>query len=158
MINEDQLEQLSLDWFRDKGWAYVYGPDIAPDSDNPERSDYRQVILQGRLLGALQAINPTIPTVPTAVSTPEANPPQTVERNLQDTSAGPSRAAPAGQEHPQIAHTHAELKFDETLNRIVGRVVDETTGETIHEVPPEQLKALYTKMREQLGPLVDGTA
>ncbi len=102
----------------------------------------------------IPAIIPTIPTVPTAVSTPEANPPQTVERNLQDTSVGPSRAAQA----PQIARTHAELEFDETLNRIVGRVVDETTGETIHEVPPEQLKALYTKMREQLGPLVDGSA
>ncbi len=98
----------------------------------------------------IPAIIPTIPTVPTAVSTP----PQTVERNLHDTSVGPSRAAQA----PQIARTHAELEFDETLNRMVGRVVDETTGETIHELPPEQLKALYTKMREQLGPLVDGTA
>jgi uncharacterized FlaG/YvyC family protein len=102
----------------------------------------------------IPAIIPTIPTTPTAVSTPVANPPQAVERNLQDTSVGPSREAQA----PQIAHTHAELKFDETLNRIVGRVVDETTGETIHEFPPAQLKALYTKMREQLGPLVDGTA
>ncbi len=102
----------------------------------------------------IPAIIPTIPTVPTAVSTPEANPPQTVERNLQDTLVGPSRAAQA----PQIARTHAELEFDETLHRIVGRVVDETTGQTIHEVPPEQLKALYTKMREQLGPLVGGSA
>ena len=106
----------------------------------------------------IRAITPTIPAAPAAVPAAAANPPQAVERNLQDTSVGPSRAAPAGQEHPQIAHTHAELEFDETLNRIVGRVVDETTGETIHEIPPEQLKALYTKMREQLGPLVDGTA
>ncbi len=100
------------------------------------------------------AITPTIPAAPA----PQASPPQAVERNLQDTSLGPAPAAPAGQERPQIAHTHAELKFDETLNRIVGRVVDETTGETIHEIPPEQLKALYTKMREQLGPLIDGSA
>ncbi len=102
----------------------------------------------------IRAITPTIPAAPAAVPAPEANPPQAVERNLQDTSAGPSRAVQA----PRLAHTHAELKFDETLNRIVGRVVDETTGEAIHEVPPEQLKALYRKMREQLGPLVDGTA
>ncbi len=100
------------------------------------------------------AINPTIPAAPAAVPAPEANPPQAVERNLQDTSVGPSRAVQA----PQIAHTHAELEFDEALNRVVGRIVDETTGETIHEIPPEQLKALYTKMREQLGPLVDGSA
>ena len=61
MITEDQLEQLCLDWFRDQGWEYAYGPDIAPDSDNPERNDYRQVILHGRSLSALQTINPTVP-------------------------------------------------------------------------------------------------
>ncbi len=105
----------------------------------------------------IRAITPTIPAIPAtpaATPAPEANPPQAVERNLQDTSAGPSRAVQA----PQVAHTHAELEFDETLNRIVGRVVDETTGATILEIPPEQLKVLYTKMRDQLGPLVDGTA
>ncbi len=106
----------------------------------------------------IRAIAPTDPTAPAAVPAPEANPPQAVERNLQDISAGPARAAPAGQERPQVAHAHAELEFDETLNRIVVRVVDETTGKTIHEIPPEQLKALYTKMREQLGPMVSGSA
>ncbi len=106
----------------------------------------------------IRAITPTIPPTIPAPPAPQANPPQAVERNLQDTSVGPAKAAQAGQERPQVAHTHAELEFDETLNRIVGRVVDETTGETIHEIPPKQLKALYTKMREQLGPLVDGTA
>ena len=108
-------------------------------------------------------ITRTIPAAPAAVpapgqGVPNTNPPQAVERNLQGTSAGPSRAAPADQERPQIAHTHAELAFDEALDRMVGRAVDETTGETIHEVPPEQLKAPYTKMREQLGPSIGGSA
>ena len=107
----------------------------------------------------IRAIIPTTPTAPAAVpvpgqGVPSTNSPQAVERNLHDISVGPSRAAQA----PQIAHTHAELEFDETLNRIVGRVVDETTGATIHEIPPKKLKALNPKMREQLGPLVDGTA
>ena len=94
------------------------------------------------------------PTIPAATPAPKADPPQAVERNLQVTSAGPAKAAQA----PQISRTHAELTFDKALNRIVGRVVDEATGETILELPPEQLKALFTKMREQLGSLVDGTA
>ena len=108
----------------------------------------------------IRAITPTNPAAVPAPGqgVPNTSPPQAVERNLHDTSGGPSGAAPAGQERPQIAHTRAELAFDEALNRVVGRVVDETTGATIHEIPPEQLKALYTKMREQLGPLVDGTA
>ncbi len=66
----------------------------------------------------IRTITPTIPMAPAAVPAPEANPPQAVERNLHDTSAGPSLAAPAGQERPQIAHTHAELTFDAALNRV----------------------------------------
>lgn len=63
MITEDQLEQLCLDWFRQGGYEYAYGPDIAPDGDNPEREDYKQVLLAGRLLTALQRINSHIPVV-----------------------------------------------------------------------------------------------
>jgi uncharacterized FlaG/YvyC family protein len=54
--------------------------------------------------------------------------------------------------------THAEIAFDPVLNRVVGHIVDEETGEEIIAIPPKELKALYTKMREQLGPLVDEKA
>ncbi len=60
-ITEDHLEQLCLDWFRAGSYAYAYGPDIAHDGDTPERSDYLQVVLVGRLLAAMQKINPHIP-------------------------------------------------------------------------------------------------
>lgn len=56
MITEDQLDQLCLGWFRDQGYDAVYGPDIAPEGDHAERSDYRQVILQGRLLLSRKSI------------------------------------------------------------------------------------------------------
>ncbi len=61
MITEDQLEQLCLDWFREGGFEYAYGPDIAQDGDSSECSDYRQVVLTGRLLDAIKRINPDIP-------------------------------------------------------------------------------------------------
>lgn len=61
MLNEQQLEELCLGWFQDAGWRFVHGPDIAPDSSAPERSDYRQVVLRERLLTALARINPHIP-------------------------------------------------------------------------------------------------
>ncbi len=61
MISEDQLEQLCLAWFQALGYSYVNGYDIAPDGDNPERVDYRQVVLFERLLSQLQKINPHIP-------------------------------------------------------------------------------------------------
>ncbi len=61
MITEDQLEQLCLEWFKANGFDYICGYDIAPDGDSPERSDYRQIILNDRLLNCLQLINPHIP-------------------------------------------------------------------------------------------------
>ncbi len=100
----------------------------------------------------IPAITPTIPTAPAAAPAPGANPPQAVERKLQETSGGTAAAAPG----PRVTHTHTEMRFDEALNRVVGRIVNEETGETIQEIPPEELKALYTKMREHLGSLVDG--
>lgn len=61
MITEDQLEKLCLEWFRESGYSYAYGPDIAFDGDYPEREDYRQVVLSDRLLSSMQKINPHIP-------------------------------------------------------------------------------------------------
>ncbi len=102
----------------------------------------------------IRAIAPTNPPAPATAPAPEAKPPEAVERNLQ----GALGAAVNATQAPRVVQTHVELAFDATINRVVGRIVDETTDETILEIPPEQLKALYSKMREQLGPLVDETA
>ncbi len=61
MIVENDLEQLALTWFQDTGWDYRAGADIAPDSDTPERGDYRQVLLQAELREALTRLNPQMP-------------------------------------------------------------------------------------------------
>ena len=60
-MTEDQLEQECLAWLADVGWQHRYGPDIAPDGDAPERDNYRQVLLLGRLRTAVAALNPTVP-------------------------------------------------------------------------------------------------
>ena len=61
MMTEDQLEQETLTWLSDVGYRPVYGPEIAPDGDAPERADYRQVVLADRLRDAVARLNPTIP-------------------------------------------------------------------------------------------------
>ena len=61
-MNEDQLENLCLDWFREGGWDVLHGPDIAPDSATPMRSDYAQVVLDAHLFDAFKQINKHIPT------------------------------------------------------------------------------------------------
>ena len=62
MINEDQVEQLAIEWFKELGYDYQLGYDIAPDSEHPERDNYQQVLLSKRLQVALQKLNPTLPT------------------------------------------------------------------------------------------------
>ncbi len=60
-MTEDQLEQETLGWLNDVGYTVLHGVDIAPDGDNPERTDYRQVVLQERLRNAVDKLNPAIP-------------------------------------------------------------------------------------------------
>lgn len=61
MINEEQLEQLAITWFQDTGWNYLCGYDIAPECNLAERSDYREVVLRGRLTAAITKLNPDLP-------------------------------------------------------------------------------------------------
>lgn len=61
MINEDQVEQLAIGWFKELGYDYLLGYDIAPDSSDPQRDNYQEVILSHRLKTALTKLNPTIP-------------------------------------------------------------------------------------------------
>ena len=58
---ESQLEEAALEWFEELGYEVVFGPDIAPEGDYPEREDYSDVILAERLKDALRRINPKMP-------------------------------------------------------------------------------------------------
>ena len=70
LVTEDQVELQSIEWFKDLGYRYVCGYDIAVDGETPERTDYRSVVLKDRLLSALTRINPDIPksAIDTALS------------------------------------------------------------------------------------------
>ncbi len=60
-MNEIQLENLCLDWFSENGWEVVHGIDIAPDSSNPLRKDYKQVLIESDLNAAFERLNPHLP-------------------------------------------------------------------------------------------------
>ncbi|MBU5819077.1 type I restriction endonuclease subunit R, partial [Acinetobacter baumannii] len=53
-------ERLVIERLEALGYEYVYGPDIAPDSETPERSSFEQVLLLDRLQQAVRRINPGI--------------------------------------------------------------------------------------------------
>lgn len=59
---ESHLEEATLEWFEELGYEIVFGPDIAPDGEYPEREDYSDVILNDRLKDALTRINPKMPS------------------------------------------------------------------------------------------------
>lgn len=105
--------------------------------------------------------------IPPAPPVPSKTAEQRARLPGQQPAGAPAPQAPAGQspataesapKTPPVAKIRAELRYDEHINRVVGRIVNETTGEEVRELPPEELRALYAKTREMLGPLVDEIA
>ena len=60
-ITENTIEKFAIELFEKLGYQYVYAPDIAPDSETPERERFEDVVLLERLRLAVARINPTIP-------------------------------------------------------------------------------------------------
>jgi len=60
-LTEADVEQAALEWLSGLGWQVLHGPDIAPETPDAERDDYRQVVLEHRLRGALTELNPSLP-------------------------------------------------------------------------------------------------
>ncbi len=60
-FTESELEEATLEWFGELGYAIAFGPDLLPDGETPER-DERTVVLEGRLRSALARLNPELPS------------------------------------------------------------------------------------------------
>ena len=60
-FTESEVEDAALDWLAGCGWSVAHGPDIAPDAPDAERADYGAFVLEGRLRGALERLNPNLP-------------------------------------------------------------------------------------------------
>ena len=61
-FTESEVEDAALEWLGSLGWKVVNGPSIAPDTAGAERTDYGEVVLERRLLDALDRLNPDLPT------------------------------------------------------------------------------------------------
>ncbi len=57
LISEEQIENQSLEWFKSLGYDYKNGYEISPDSNSPERKNFKDVILEERFLSAVRRIN-----------------------------------------------------------------------------------------------------
>ncbi|MDD3592218.1 MAG: type I restriction endonuclease [Sulfurovum sp.] len=59
-ITENEIELFAIELLEKLGYRYIYAPEIAPDSENPMRSSFEEVILKEKLLSSMIAINPTL--------------------------------------------------------------------------------------------------
>jgi hypothetical protein len=55
-ITESSIEEFSIELLKKSGYQYVYAPNIAPDSDTPERARFEDVLLLERLRKAVGRI------------------------------------------------------------------------------------------------------
>ncbi len=60
-FTESEVEEAALEILSELGYKVINGADIAPDSTNPERKSYSDIILVQRLRDAIDKINPDIP-------------------------------------------------------------------------------------------------
>ena len=62
-ITESEIEEFTIDLLESSGYQYIYGPDIAPDSETPERDSFEDILLLERLRSAARRINSDLPAV-----------------------------------------------------------------------------------------------
>jgi len=59
-ITENEIELFAIELLERLGFEYIYGPNIAADSETPMRESFEDVILKDKLQNALAAINPAL--------------------------------------------------------------------------------------------------
>jgi type I restriction enzyme R subunit len=60
-LTESIVEEASLRWFEELGYAVGHGPRLAPGEPAAERDSFAEVVLVGRLRNAITRLNPHIP-------------------------------------------------------------------------------------------------
>lgn len=60
-LNESIVEDATLEWFGELGYAVGHGPHLAPGESAAERESFSEVVLVGRLSEAILRLNPAIP-------------------------------------------------------------------------------------------------
>jgi len=67
-ITENEIELFAIELLEEQGFKYIYAPNIAPDSENPMRESFEDVILKEKLQASIISINPTLDYVKDEVS------------------------------------------------------------------------------------------
>jgi len=60
-FTESVVEEAAISWFKELGYAFAHGPELAPGEPASERDSFKDVVLTGRLRDAISKLNPSIP-------------------------------------------------------------------------------------------------
>lgn len=60
-LSESHVEEAALSWLEALGWKVAYGVNVSPDGAHPIRLSNSDVILETRLVDAIERLNPSIP-------------------------------------------------------------------------------------------------
>ena len=60
-ITESLIEEATLQWFGELGYAALHGPMLAPGELAAERDSFRDVVLGARLRDAIRRLTPAMP-------------------------------------------------------------------------------------------------
>lgn len=60
-LNEDAIEQNLIDLLISQGYLYFHGSSIAPNGDNPQRTEFDSVVLENQFKSSLKKLNPNLP-------------------------------------------------------------------------------------------------
>jgi type I restriction enzyme R subunit len=59
-ITESSIEKFTIELLERQGYSYIYGPDIAPDSDNPKRKRFSDILFIDKLKETVKRLNPKV--------------------------------------------------------------------------------------------------
>lgn len=114
-------------------------------------------------------IQTTFNPMPSAAAEARASPPETAKAQVSAPVQTPPAKEPSREDieaavdsanhGPNVATHNLKFRVDEQSERIVIKVVDKETGETVREIPPEEMLAIAESIeRYQKGLLLSQEA
>jgi flagellar protein FlaG len=76
---------------------------------------------------------------------------------VSDEALGQALAARLSDDGAAAGGTTVTLAVDNDTGRVIGRVIDKSTGQVLRQIPSEEMLRLIAATKEMLGPMVDET-
>ena len=93
-----------------------------------------------------------------SAETRPTNPDKTVEKAARRAQSETTQPIETKAPAPDLREVKVELHIDEQTGEVYGRIVDQSSGDAIAELPAESLRQLAAHIRSQFDHLIDKSA